>query len=301
MSLFSKSGPPDASDLLRRGEFRQAAKAYEMKIRRNPNDLNAKLRLAEAYEGMGETDRAAAIYVDEADSRFAGGDRTAGVALLRKALGVRPDDQTTRDRLEDVESAGRSAKRSAEAFSFDLDADTAAGVVAPAGPGAGESGDAEDGLRIRNARETGAFLHSVFPALDEGGLHALLSQVRARRLETGEVLLREGDGGTSLFIVETGLFEVRGLFGSEERVLARLAAGEVIGEVALLREVSRTATVRALEPSSVLELALDKTEATASLGEGWNTRLEDILSERLEGTLALLKESGKRQDGYKKG
>jgi tetratricopeptide (TPR) repeat protein len=298
MSLFSKSGPPDASDLLRRGEFRQAAKAYEMKIRRNPSDLNAKLRLAEAYEGMGEADRASAIYVDEADSRFAGGDRTAGVAFLRKALGVRPDDQAMRDRLEDVENVGGSAERPAEAFSFDLDADTAAGVVAPAWPGAGES---EDGMRIRNASETGAFLHSVFPALDEGGLHALLSQVRARRLETGEVLLREGDAGTSLFIVETGLLEVRSFLGREERILARLAPGEVIGEVALLRGVSRTATVKALEPSSVLELALDKTEAAASLGEGWAARLENILSERLEGTLALLKENGKRQDGYKEG
>jgi tetratricopeptide (TPR) repeat protein len=292
MASFSKSGPPDASDLLRRGKFRQAAKAYELKIRRNPNDFNARLRLAEAYEGMGEADRAAAIYIDEADSRFAGGDRIAGVALLRKALGVRPDDQATRDRLEDLENVGGSAKRSAEAFSFDLDAD-----IATAGAGAGES---EDGPRIRNARETKAFLHSVFPALDEGGLHALRSHVRARRLETGEVLLREGDGGTSLFIVETGLFEVRSFLGREERILARLAPGEVIGEVALLREVARTATVSALEPSLVLELTLDKTDAEASLGEGWAARLEDILSERLEETLNLLKENGKKQDGYKK-
>lgn len=60
----------------------------------------------------------------------------------------------------------------------------------------------------------------------------------------GEVLLREGEAGDDYLIVADGEVEV----SQGGRVLRRLGPGHGVGEIALLRRVPRTATVRAIGP-----------------------------------------------------
>ena len=68
----------------------------------------------------------------------------------------------------------------------------------------------------------------------------------ARRLEpvvvpAGHTVLNQGDMGDRYFVIESGEAEVIG----DGRLVARLGAGEGFGEIALLRRIRRTATVRA--------------------------------------------------------
>ncbi|MEK8127619.1 ABC transporter transmembrane domain-containing protein [Paenibacillus filicis] len=68
----------------------------------------------------------------------------------------------------------------------------------------------------------------------------------------GEAIVREGDEGNKFYIIVRGKFEVVKKLADEEKRVAILQDGDHFGEVALLRNTPRNATVRALGPAVVL-------------------------------------------------
>jgi CRP-like cAMP-binding protein len=90
----------------------------------------------------------------------------------------------------------------------------------------------------------------LFRDLSPGELDVLLSRLVAVSLEAGEVALRQGEVGDRFYVVRAGQVQVE----RDGQVLARLGPGEAFGEIALLLDVPRTATVTALEPTSLLAL-----------------------------------------------
>lgn len=78
----------------------------------------------------------------------------------------------------------------------------------------------------------------------------------------GAIVLREGEAGSSFFLVLQGRVEVRKRIGDDKyRKLAELGPLEVFGEVCFLGVESRSASVLALEPTTVLEFSRDGLEA----------------------------------------
>lgn len=69
----------------------------------------------------------------------------------------------------------------------------------------------------------------------------------------GEVLTRQGEQGAVAYIIVTGEAEVI----RDERILARLGPGDVVGELGLLDGGPRAATVRTTAPTRVLALAAE--------------------------------------------
>lgn len=76
------------------------------------------------------------------------------------------------------------------------------------------------------------------------------------RFGAGEVIIREGDPASRFYIITDGEVEVvhRTVEGDEAR-LALLGAGQYFGEIALLYDVTRTATVRAVVDTTVVSIA----------------------------------------------
>lgn len=72
-----------------------------------------------------------------------------------------------------------------------------------------------------------------------------------RLLKAGEVLFYEGEEGTQAYIIQSGLMEITRRVGSAEVLLATCEPGEIIGEMALIDQMPRSATVRALKPTEV--------------------------------------------------
>ena len=79
--------------------------------------------------------------------------------------------------------------------------------------------------------------------------------VCTRYLQAGQVVVREGDPGNSMFVVLEGRVAVlRGNDGVANTEVGRLGAGEFFGELALLTGTKRTATVVTVEDVVLLEL-----------------------------------------------
>ena len=100
------------------------------------------------------------------------------------------------------------------------------------------------------------FLRKVpwFADLDDGSLDALAKAAVEQSYSAGQEILRQGDVGVGVFIVRTGKVQVVQSRSGAEHVLATLGPGEVVGEMALLDEFPRSASVRATEPTTCLGL-----------------------------------------------
>jgi MFS family permease len=83
------------------------------------------------------------------------------------------------------------------------------------------------------------------PAIDHLALH-----VRHAQFASGEDVFRQGDRGDRFYVIESGLADVIG----DGRLLQTIGPGECFGEIALLREIRRTTTVRARTPLGVCTL-----------------------------------------------
>ncbi|MES1257556.1 MAG: cyclic nucleotide-binding domain-containing protein, partial [Acidobacteriota bacterium] len=75
------------------------------------------------------------------------------------------------------------------------------------------------------------------------------------RFSAGQDIIRQGEPGSRFYIVNSGKVEVIRRTGTSEQVLATLGPGKYFGEVALLQGSDRTATVRAVEDTTVLSIA----------------------------------------------
>jgi NADH dehydrogenase len=83
------------------------------------------------------------------------------------------------------------------------------------------------------------------------------SNIRRQHFEPGEVVFNQGDFGDSVYVIEKGTCEVIREQDGQRRHLADLGGGDYFGEMAVLADVSRNATIRATTPLDVLLIPKD--------------------------------------------
>ena len=94
---------------------------------------------------------------------------------------------------------------------------------------------------------------TLFAGLSAEALDELRQMATPFALGAGEVLFRQGDPPSGLFVVERGLLEIAARIpGDEDAQVSRIAPGEVVGEFALLDPGPRSARVSAVEDSAGL-------------------------------------------------
>lgn len=94
-------------------------------------------------------------------------------------------------------------------------------------------------------------------------------------------IIREGDPGRGLYVVLSGEVEVVKGEAPFDQTLATLRAGDVFGEIALVRGTPATATVRAARPSTVLFLAREYFERLMAALPEMRAFFETLTEERL--------------------
>lgn len=103
--------------------------------------------------------------------------------------------------------------------------------------------------------------HPIFSSLNQADIETLLKdEVSQERVyAAGEVVVREGEFGDSLFFIGSGSVQVtlQGA-GGQSIPLSTLGAKEFFGEVAVLERKPRSATVTARENCLLLEIRGDE-------------------------------------------
>jgi cAMP-dependent protein kinase regulator len=93
----------------------------------------------------------------------------------------------------------------------------------------------------------------LFSDLSPGELDALLARLHPLTVNEGDAIIHQGEPGDRFYVVRSGSVNVK----RDGQALARLGPGEAFGEIALLLDVPRTASVIAAEPTALLALEPD--------------------------------------------
>jgi CRP-like cAMP-binding protein len=93
----------------------------------------------------------------------------------------------------------------------------------------------------------------MFAPLPAPTLEFLASSLQSVALQAGETVFRQGDHGDRFYIVDAGEIEIE----IDGRVANVLEPGDHFGEIALLRDIPRTATARARRETRLYSLERD--------------------------------------------
>ena len=137
----------------------------------------------------------------------------------------------------------------------------------------------------------------ILADLDDRDLTWLRDTGAQRRIKPGEVIIREGEPVTSLFIVIEGNLEV--IVENGKRI-AELSVGDIVGEMSLIEKRPPSASVRAIDAARLLAVPQEQVRARLSTDPAFAARfyraLAVFLSDRLRSTVATLGYGKARQN-----
>lgn len=132
--------------------------------------------------------------------------------------------------------------------------------------------------------------------LDDDDIDWMISTGRREEIAAGTVLIEEGQAIDTLYILLEGTLSVS-VAALEDRTIARLTSGAVVGEMSFADARPPSATVQAVESSLVLAIPrrqlVDKLQKDEGFASRFYRAIAIFMSTRLRGTVRYL--------GYAKG
>ena len=134
---------------------------------------------------------------------------------------------------------------------------------------------------------------SLFKGMEHDDLHAIADTVEITSIQKGEVLFREGDEGKRAFFIKDGELEVFKESSGREVLLAVRGPGSVIGEMALLQSLPRSATVRARKDTVLYAIGKDDFDQLLFSSPSAMQTLFQTMLDRLKADQVSLRQSEK--------
>jgi len=122
----------------------------------------------------------------------------------------------------------------------------------------------------------------MFAGLSQDFIDGLRSKVELVRYSKGEVICRQNDPADAFYLVRIGFVKVTESHPGGELVLAYLGRGNYFGEIGLLRDGRRTATVTALDHVELVRIGGDDFQEMVQRFPEIRNSLETVAQERLE-------------------
>lgn len=94
----------------------------------------------------------------------------------------------------------------------------------------------------------------LFHGLEKEDMRTVINAFKEIVAEAGKKVIQEGDDGESMFLIEDGVVECLKMIGGEEKCVKTCTVGDVFGELALLYNCPRAATVVCKEKCTLWEL-----------------------------------------------
>ncbi len=247
-----------------RGDSAGARAAWRRLVLSQPDEALWRLKLAAVSE-----DPSAALAACAAGALAADRPLVALLAALRAGLDGLPERFA--DYLQGSKRLGQGAPP--------------APPLAPLTP---PPADAADALPAWPAPVFGAPLRPIplLSSLDAEGFEAVVGALSSHQLSAGEVLLAEGSPAAALYLVAGGeLAVIKADAARGEVVLGHLRAGAVVGEMALVLDRPRSATVRATTDVALVRIELEALKALSRKRPAVRDGLARFTQERLLATL----------------
>ena len=269
------------------GKTQAALQCYDAIVAGHPRDYEARLRVADCLAALGQAEPASRVYRAVAWYAIKSGHPLTALVITKvlEAQGDPADDLQTGLIMHYGSESGLVGKFAAR---INLPAPTS--EVAPPDLQAGPAPDLEGMASLRAAGCTDGFdeypeaLHPIplLSGLSESAFKRVLSTIVVRRMADGQLAIREGEPGQSFFLVASGqvrVFDTDGL--GRERDLAVLGENSVFGEMALLSNQPRSASVGVVGEADLIELTRESLGALADELEQVATALHNFVRERL--------------------
>ena len=148
--------------------------------------------------------------------------------------------------------------------------------------------DAEREALLRDIEDIVQSSH-LFKSLDDAGRRELIESGYVVTYKPGQVLVKQGDVGSAMYLVMQGKIAVETERGAGTSItLAELGRGACIGEVALLTGGPRTATVKALDEVKVVAFEKHRVQRVIDTYPKVRALLEAMIEGRARDTVEKL-------------
>ena len=123
--------------------------------------------------------------------------------------------------------------------------------------------------------------------LSDAQLSTLIEGAQIRHFKAGEALFSEGDPPDGLYLIRKGSVMVSRTLGGRDVVLSYVSAGNYVGEMALVMDAPRSATVRAAVPTEAIVLLAARVTELLAGNTAMRARLDDQYQARLQANQAM--------------
>jgi len=231
----SRSGIDNLDRYLAKKNYDKAFEVIKKELARNPNQLNLRLRLADVLDLQGNRDKAISMYRTIAEAQARDGFYARAIAVYKKILRLDPE-QDVHSELAHLIEDDRQTKM--------------------AGQRRREHGASIEQKNVTADQELKELQSStLFSSFEREALVEIVASTELRAYDEGDIIVTEGEPGSSLFLIVGGTIKVftRSDDGGNLK-LAELGPGDFFGEVSLLSGKPRTATITARTKVTAIEL-----------------------------------------------
>ncbi|HYH99685.1 cyclic nucleotide-binding domain-containing protein [Hyalangium sp.] len=252
------------AELLAKGKLEEALSAFQELVKLAPQEPAHRQKVAEVLQRMGRKPEAIAEYTAAAEAWARTGWLMRAIALCKLILQLDTGHSRTQALLADFYARRANTRPSGD------EAPPAAALstrptLAPS-PGQAPQGQPT----------------SFFSALEREEFLEVLARLERKLFQPGQQIVREGEPGTSMFVIVEGSVEVvRQLDDGQSTTVARMGEGEFFGEMALVTEGPRLAGVVATAPTVLLELSRDRLEEVITHHPSLGEVVQQFFRERL--------------------
>jgi CRP-like cAMP-binding protein len=287
MAIKLRDLKTEARTLARAKQYAAALAAHDHMLAVNPLDNDSRRKIADLLLALGDRGSAAAVYRAVTMHDVRSGHLLPGIVgcKMLESLGERADDIVSVMAASYAHDSNALAKFAARQAPVDLDA-----PIAPLNPGAGADPMAIAARARDRALDLSAFVQypegflpvPFFSELPRDVFPMAVQSLRLVRAGDGDVVIREGQLGTAFYFVATGEVRVVARAGNNRMVeRGRLHEGSLFGEMALVTEQARTASVQVVGEADLLEVDRAAIGRLCAEVPVLNERLDRFARERL--------------------
>ncbi|HEY3446877.1 MAG TPA: cyclic nucleotide-binding domain-containing protein [Myxococcales bacterium] len=245
--------------LLAEGKPEEALLELQKAVALVPDDIPARRAVARLLAQLGRKGEAIAAYQHLAGFYAADGQLASAIAISKLILQLDPkhtQTQETISRLYSRQTGEAAASRLEKIPSSMSGALTARQAKAPPAAAPAQAKFTELELDVEFEIDTALLPKPpLFSQLPGDIFLALLGELEITDVHAGQVIVNEGETGKSMYVLAQGRVKVvRELGTRQEKTLATLEKGAFFGEIALLSDAPRLASVVALDECVILEI-----------------------------------------------